>query len=285
LVTEPHGVNGSGVPAWLAERAKQLDKPLADLSPDDFADLVSGAAAPEVQPTGISPRQQVPERKLVKTGADWWVNLPAVEGRGKIEPQPLAEALPEALGTKLAEGWSVVDGADWQAVLLPLSFYPGAKLLQLTDMDFRHEALFLTSTDADKGAELVFLDGSSTPVHEFNETRLDMFAPSAVRDYVRFFCQVVHGDEGPFRIIEPPMNGREVLPLLGGYASRDEAERPELLTYESGDRAEPMRIERFTPGGQVHVRALVFYGKNIFRALFAVDPAGMIEMLDDEPLA
>jgi hypothetical protein len=285
LVTEPHGVNGSGVPAWLAERAKQLDKPLAELSPDDFADLVTGAAAPEARPTEVSAGQQVPERKLVKTGADWWVTLPAVAGRGEAEPPFLAKPSLKELGTKLIDEWSVGDGAGWRAVLLPLSFYPGAKLLQLTDMDFRHEAMFLTSTNTDKGVELIFLDGTSTPVHEFNETRLDMFAPSSVRDYVRFFCQVVHGDEGPFRIIEPRMKGGEVLPELSGFLSRSEADRPELLTYESGDRAQPMRIERFTPGGQVHVRALVFYGKNIFRALFAVDPAGMIEMLDDEPLA
>lgn len=281
------------VPPWLAERLAGLGKSISDLEPADLHALAAEAdgieaAAPD-PPAGQ--KAAIAARKFVIPGAPKWANLP------KLEKLPDDGWPPKFLGgdkilarvdqsaqSGIAVALDGLAATEWEAAVLPLSFYPGLQLLHLigkVQSGELHEGMCLVGPDA---SDFTWLDGTSGPIHELNERRLDCFSPSEVRDYVRFFCQFVHGDEGPFRIIEPRKKGDELLPKLSRYAGRVEDDQRMLLSYEIGDRAEPLTIERFTPGGQAHVRGLVFYGENIFRALFSVDPEGLIEMVDDEPL-
>ena len=92
-------------------------------------------------------------------------------------------------------------------------------------------------------------------------------------EYLRFFCFFVRGEDGPFLIAEDMSN--EDLPKNMDAQTRSVIEgtvRP--ATYEGKD-----------PQGRLLCDAVVFYSNALFIAQFAVQPTGMIEMLDDEPIA
>ena len=53
-----------------------------------------------------------------------------------------------------------------------------------------------------KQGRMFLLDGSSAPIHDANEADPIKVVEANVLDYLRFFCYFVHGDEGPFLIVE-----------------------------------------------------------------------------------
>jgi len=115
------------------------------------------------------------------------------------------------------------------------------------------------------------LDGLSEIVHDINEVGfLDLKSPEAVADYLRFFCCAVRGDEGPFHLIEDVARFGE---LTGG------AEPPEVLAAN----ARPLAITATDSGWRAE--ALVVYGTALYRSQFAISTDGIIEMVDDAPLA
>ena len=53
------------------------------------------------------------------------------------------------------------------------------------------------------GGQPLWLDGSSGPIHEVNESESLEFSDQTVLDYIRFFFYFVRGDGG-FVLIESP---------------------------------------------------------------------------------
>ncbi len=124
---------------------------------------------------------------------------------------------------------------------------------------------------SDQG-ELYPLDGTSPPIHDINAKAPVKVTDENVIDYLHFFCFFVRGEEGPFLIAE----------------DIDQPNMPEMddkMKTVIGGSLRPASFEGKNEQGHWLCDAVVFYSNALFIANFAVHPSGMIEMLDDEPIA
>jgi hypothetical protein len=148
-------------------------------------------------------------------------------------------------------------------------FYPGWVLaeIQTAQPDGRRGLCnFLYGT-----AGGVLLDSTSAPVHRANGSKvLALAAPGAAADYLRFFCAAVHGEEGPFRIVES-IQEVQARTMEGQGAS----------SIDPADAAEVRPIVITPRDGGFSAAASLLYGPGLFRAVFAIDAEGTIEMLED----
>jgi hypothetical protein len=90
---------------------------------------------------------------------------------------------------------------------------------------------------------------------------------------LRFFCFFVRGEEGPFLIAES---------MEDPYIPKNVDERTRSVIEGT---IRPASYEGKNDKGFFLCDAVVFYSNALFIANFAVQPGGMIEMLDDEPIA
>ncbi|MGB0371622.1 MAG: hypothetical protein ACPGN3_09735 [Opitutales bacterium] len=111
------------------------------------------------------------------------------------------------------------------------------------------------------------LDGTSPPIHAMNAKNPPQLTPTSVLSYLGFFCAFVHGDEGPFAIVETSMD-------LAVHGAKKEI---------VDEFARPSKFLQADENGY-HCEALVFYERSLFLANFLVKSNGMAEMLNDEPL-
>ena len=152
-----------------------------------------------------------------------------------------------------------------------LPFYDTVALILVHDPNWVNKRLniyYLT----DQG-NLFRLNGTSPPIHEVNAKAPIKITEQNVLEYLRFFCFFVRGEEGPFYIaesMEDPNMPREM----------DDTTRSVIegtirgSTYEGTNEQNHFLAD-----------AVVFYSNALFIANFAIQPTGMIEMLDDEPIA
>lgn len=109
-----------------------------------------------------------------------------------------------------------------------------------------------------------WLDGQSARLHEVNALTPRLFGRrGAVLDYLRFFCNVVWADEGPFLIVE---SDEEV----NGHVE-DGSTVPGPMV--AGNREEGWSAQ-----------AAIAYGDAVFLADFQIHETGEVEMLNDEPI-
>jgi len=125
-----------------------------------------------------------------------------------------------------------------------------------------------------KQGRMFLLDGSSAPIHDANEADPIKVTEENTLDYLRFFCYFVHGDEGPFLIVEDINH-----PAL----DTDKLDDATRKVIEGALR--PAMFEGRTPEGAFEASAMVLYGNALFSARFSMTENGMIEMIDDEPVA
>jgi hypothetical protein len=152
-----------------------------------------------------------------------------------------------------------------------LPFYETVALVRVKDPNWVDQNLnifYLT----DQG-NLFRLNGTSPPIHEVNAKAPIKVTDDNVLDYLRFFCYFVRGEEGPFYIAE----------------SMDDPNMPKEMDDTTRSVIEgtirPASYEGKNDQGHSLCDAVVFYSNALFIANFAVQPTGMIEMLDDEPIA
>jgi len=190
------------------------------------------------------------------------------------------------------EGWTALSGADREAFLAqvnalqekfsfsgegvfvhwrPVPFYPRCALIRLTDTDW--SPLPLTLWFVGQGGSLTMLDGTSRPIHDLNQKAGIELTPETILDYLRFFCFFVHGDAGPFHIVETV----EDLGLLGSLTDGQRLQLEEALFA-------PLLDERTGDGGSFFISANILYGDTLYRAKFRILPTGPVEMLEDESL-
>lgn len=152
-----------------------------------------------------------------------------------------------------------------------LPFYDTVALIRVKDPNWVNQNLniyYLT----DQG-NLFRLNGTSPPIHEVNAKAPIKVTEENVLEYLRFFCFFVRGEEGPFYIAE----------------SMEDTNMPKDMDDTTRSVVEGTVREATYEGkndqGHLLCDAVVFYSNALFIANFAVQPTGMIEMLDDEPIA
>lgn len=152
-----------------------------------------------------------------------------------------------------------------------LPFYETVALIRVKDPNWVNKKLniyYLT----DQG-NLFRLNGTSPPIHEVNAKAPIKINEQNVLEYLRFFCFFVRGEEGPFYVSE----------------SMDDPNMPKDMDETTRSVVEgtvrPCTFEGINEQGQFLCEAVVFYSNALFIANFSVQPTGMIEMLDDEPIA
>ena len=125
-----------------------------------------------------------------------------------------------------------------------------------------------------KQGRMFLLDGSSAPIHDANEADPIKVAEANALDYLRFFCYFVHGDEGPFLIVEDI-----------NHPALDQGKLEASTRKVIEDAIRPAAFEGKTDAGALETSAMVLYGNALFSARFSMTENGMIEMIDDEPVA
>jgi len=152
-----------------------------------------------------------------------------------------------------------------------LPFYETVALIRVKDPNWVNKKMniyYLT----DQG-NLFRLNGTSPPIHEVNSKAPIKINEDNVLDYLRFFCFFVRGDEGPFYVAE-------------------DMEDPNMPTdMDDTTRSvvqgtiRPASFEGMNAQGHFLCDGVVYYSNALFIANFSVQPTGMIEMLNDEPIA
>lgn len=162
--------------------------------------------------------------------------------------------------------------ATTEAAWCQLPFYTTIGLVKINDKAWPSNTgpfWFLA-----KQGRMFLLDGSSAPIHDANEADPIKVTEANTLDYLRFFCYFVHGDEGPFLIVENIDH-----PAL----DKDKLEPGTRKVIE--DAIRPAAFEGKTAAGAYEASAMVLYGNALFSARFSMTENGMIEMIDDEPVA
>jgi len=156
---------------------------------------------------------------------------------------------------------------SWRA----LPFYDQVALVRVKDPNWTPKSLYIYFLTAQ--GNLYRLNGTSPPIHEVNAMAPVKITEENVIDYLRFFCFFVRGEEGPFLISE----------------SMDNPYIPETMDDKTRTVFEgtlrPATYEGKNEQGFYLCDGIVFYSNALFIANFAVQPTGMIEMLDDDPVA
>lgn len=125
-----------------------------------------------------------------------------------------------------------------------------------------------------KQGRMFLLDGSSAPIHDANEADPIKLSEPRIVDYLRFFCYFVHGDEGPFFVVEDI-----------NHPALDQGKLEPATRKVIEDALRPATFEGRTDEGAFEASAMVLYGNALFSARFSMTENGMIEMIDDEPVA
>lgn len=152
-----------------------------------------------------------------------------------------------------------------------LPFYDTVALIRVHDSSWPSKKLniyYLT-----EAGELFRLNGTSPPIHEVNAKAPIKITEENVLEYLRFFCFFVRGEEGPFLIAEASSDP---------YLPKDVD--PQTRSVIEGT-IRPASYEGKNEQGFYLADAVVYYSNALFIANFAIQPGGMIEMLDDEPIA
>jgi ankyrin repeat protein len=163
-----------------------------------------------------------------------------------------------------------LEATDVQIRALP--WYDNVSLVQIRNDELiaqRTRLFFLR----DHVGNLYRLNGTSPPIHEVNATAPLKLNEANVRSYLRFFCFFVRGEEGPFYIAETMDD-----PLIP--KATDDKTRKVLE-----GTVRPVSFEGYNEKGHFLLEGTVLYSNAMFIVHFAVQPAGMIEMLDDDPVA
>ncbi|MFA5593050.1 MAG: hypothetical protein WC989_07035 [Micavibrio sp.] len=164
-----------------------------------------------------------------------------------------------------------VSTATTQVQYRMLPFYDQVAMIRVKDPAWTPANLYIYYL-TDQG-NLYWLNGTSPPIHEVNAKAPVKITDDNVLEYLRFFCFFVRGEEGPFLIAES---------MDDPYLPQNPDDRTRSVIEGT---VRPASYEGKNDKGFYLCDAVVFYSNAMFIANFAVQPTGMIEMLDDEPIA
>lgn len=156
--------------------------------------------------------------------------------------------------------------------VVELPWYDNVILLRWTDEDWPQEGLAIYYL-LHEGKNLFRLNGASPPIHEVNATAPIRLTEANVLDYLRFFCFFVRGEEGPFHISE----------ILSDPVLPQDLDPPTRKVFEN--TIHPAIYAGRDERGFFLCDASLFYSNALFDTRFMIQPSGMVEMEDDEPVA
>lgn len=202
-----------------------------------------------------------------------WTDLASEAAENAVDR--LRAAFPKAWGEGVAEGVRAVRGME-------MSCYPGFDAVEVL-FQFEDGDRQKVSQLALLGPEIAFwVTGASPGLHELNNMRreggqhhLDISTEERATEYLRFFSSAVHGDEGPFRLVPTSEE-------LAAHMKTGE-------TFEVPDGAFSgavmKRIEGEADETAWESKVPLLYGDTLFQGHLKVQRSGMVEMLEDEPIA
>lgn len=188
--------------------------------------------------------------------------------------------------------WSLDPRQEWQLEIIGETIDASLLISESTIVETRRapfnpniELLRVSDTNWDKPAHVFYiraednlfrLNGTSPPIHEVNKKYKIQLNDDNILSYLSFFCFFVRGEEGPFLILNDINN-----PLLPKELYLPE--NIEIYEKLKSIISKP-RYWGKTETGNFVVSAQIFYGNAIFLAKLLIQPSGMIDMLDDEPI-
>jgi len=152
-----------------------------------------------------------------------------------------------------------------------LPFYSNIALVRVSDTSWNGAGPFWFLA---KQGRMFHLDGTSAPIHEANESGPIKVTAENALDYLRFFCFFVHGEEGPFVVLESIDD-----------AAIDHGKLDETTRGIIEGAVLPASYEGPGENNALLATSVVLYGDALFSARFAMTEDGMIEMIDDDPIA
>jgi hypothetical protein len=210
-----------------------------------------------------------------KNDSDDWMSLEATQVGGRLT----VEALTWNLASSRADASDLEHDAFLQGPWRfgTIACYPDALIAEQQRPDAIVRAIFFPKGLAGSGPCHFVLDGTSAAIHGLNRASpspLQLDSAEKRLAYLAFFCDNVHGDEGPFRIITCLDSARmEDLPAGEGPV------RPHQFT-------DPEEKQTETEGGAIawDHDVTVIYAAHVFGATMQVRQDGMVEMLEDWPI-
>ena len=238
----------------------------------------------------------------VNSPADRWGRLPADLVPDQVRDEfARRDCLPQNTGSPLVDffsfsddGWAIVE--DTSAIFEQVSGMideklevDSAVLVRRRSLPmYEHASLLcLTSTKWKSGLRLCYLEdagnlfrlnGTSPPIHEVNAKAPIRLTDKDAGYYVSFFCLFVQGQEGPFYMVHDLDD--ELLPA--GAASAQTGGKSQGRTL--GDLFRGPRYLGKSDTGAWRFSSLIYYSDDIFLADLEVQPSGMVEMVNDQPL-
>ncbi len=173
-----------------------------------------------------------------------------------------------------------LNAATTQIDLCDLDWYEDYQLIRLADTLWENPKLCLYYLISPQH-KLFRLNGTSPPVHEVNKKAPIKLNKDNVLSYLIFFCFFVRGEEGPFYLLESMDD-----PLVEELRNASSDNQPMLTAYEVVEGTiRSLTLEGINEKGHYLCDGVVSYSNAMFIANFAVHSGGMIDMLDDEPIA
>lgn len=158
-----------------------------------------------------------------------------------------------------------------QIRIMSLPFYTNATLVEARGWDTWGNPLVINVVV--RPQDVVALDGTSIPIHEMNAVHVPTLASEEqAKAYLRFFTSAIQGKEGPFQIVEK---------ISDIWWNRDEADA--VRASAIADKLEPLKAHRDGYGGW-NATATMVHSNGLFQIKLHVDPKGLVEMTEDQPL-
>lgn len=220
-----------------------------------------------VRRAGVAAPAKRIEQELVSSDDPWPVP-PLVPGPWPDEATGLLVAL--------ADSGALIEAEQLTRLRsLPLSFYDGVVLVEAEarrEMGPDGVVTFVVAGD-----RVWVLDGSSPPIHALNASiGLHLSGDQSVLDYSRFFCHIVFGEAGPFRIVEAASDIPWAAPLTNEQEETVSA-TVHPIAFRSDDEGAGAPVRR--------LRATVQYAHGLFFSHFDVPADGTVAMVEDDPRA
>lgn len=215
---------------------------------------------PDYRPIGSALKGAMPD----------WPFAPMITGDWSELPPGLVAAFQSQSARDENKGAAPLPNPLFRMRALKLGFYPGWMLAEALSAYGEDRPGAFTMLIGPDGYTL--LRGDSATIHSLNVRILSLCRKGPrIDQYLRFFTSSLRAERGPFRIFE------QALEIEREFRVAKSA-RAKL-----GDLVKPVRRLRGSSAG--HVReACVLYGRDLFLSRFRVQPTGVVDMLEEEPI-
>ena len=207
----------------------------------------------------------------------WLESVPLFDNWKNVNDQEISSIIYYIEGNLKKSGWgNHLHNLECNGIrYCYLDFYADYKLI---DAQFKildtGETILLSAILGRNG--VVLLDGQSPLIQTLTARFLKLENEQAIIDYLRFFCEFVRGEEGPFHII----SDFDDIPF-----ANSNLEDGQIKHLKSHIKPLQHVDSNFEETGYQNYSATVLYSDALFSAVFKVHKSGIVEMLDDNPIA